>query len=114
MGFAILTDTSANLPAALMQELHIQAVPFCYIENGQEKSCLSIETFDDAAYYQALGEGKRVTTSMVNQATYTAAMEPIVQSGQDLLVVCMSSGISGTCGSARAAAQELSARYPQR
>ena len=114
MGFAILTDTSANMPAALMQELHIQAVPFCYIENGQEKSCLSIETFDDAAYYQALGEGKRVTTSMVNQATYTAAMEPIVQSGQDLLVVCMSSGISGTCGSARAAAQELSARYPQR
>ena len=114
MSFAVLTDTSANLPAALMREQQIQAVPFCYIENGQEKSCLSIEAFDDEAYYQSLREGRRVTTSMVNHAAYIAAMEPLLQSGQDVLTVCMSSGVSGACGSARAAAQELLARYPQR
>lgn len=114
MSFAILTDTSANLPSALMEEQQIQAVPFYYIEDGQEKTCRNIDAFDDEAYYRALKEGKRVTTSMINEDGYVSAMEPLLQAGQDVLAVCMSSGISGACASAQAAARTLSQRYPQR
>lgn len=114
MSYAIVTDTSANLPAVIAQEQGIEVVPFYYIEKGQEKSCLDIEAFDADAYYQALREGEKVTTSMINQASYHAALEPLLQAGQDAVLVSMSSGVSGACDAARAAARELETQYPQR
>lgn len=114
MSYAIVTDTSANLPAVIAQEQGIEVVPFYYIEKGQEKSCLDIEAFDADAYYQALRGGEKVTTSMINQATYHAALEPLLQAGQDAVLVSMSSGVSGACDAARAAARELETQYPQR
>lgn len=114
MSYAIVTDTSANLPAVIAQEQGIEVVPFYYIEKGQEKSCLDIEAFDADAYYQALRGGEKVTTSMINQASYHAALEPLLQAGQDAVLVSMSSGVSGACDAARAAARELEMQYPQR
>lgn len=114
MSYAIVTDTSANLPAVIAQEQGIEVVPFYYIEKGQEKSCLDIEAFDADAYYQALRGGEKVTTSMINQASYHAALEPLLQAGQDAVLVSMSSGVSGACDAARAAARELETQYPQR
>lgn len=114
MSYAIVTDTSANLPAIIAQEQGIEVVPFYYIEKGQEKSCLDIEAFDADAYYQALRGGEKVTTSMINQASYHAALEPLLQAGQDAVLVSMSSGVSGACDAARAAARELETQYPQR
>ena len=114
MSVSIITDTSANLPSPLTRELGLTVLPFLYIEQGQEKACLDTEAFNDEAFYAALRQGERVTTSMINAAAYRAVMEPLAAQGEDILYIGMSSGISGAYNAARQTAEELSAEFPER
>ena len=96
MSFAILTDTSANLPTPLLEKHGITVVPFSYSYDGAEHFCLDTETFDGAAYYGAMRKGTVVTTSLVNPGRFIAAARPLLAAGKDILFVGMSSGISGS------------------
>ena len=96
MSFAILTDTSANLPTPLLEKHGITVVPFSYSYDGAEHICLDTETFDGAAYYGAMRKGTVVTTSLVNPGRFIAAARPLLAAGKDILFVGMSSGISGS------------------
>ena len=106
MSFEILTDTSANLPTSMVRELGLHLVPFVYIENGVEKTCMDIDAFDDRAYYGALRAGTKVSTSMVSENAYYEAMEPMARRG-DVLSISMSSGISGAYHCSEIAAQRV-------
>src|SRR5699024_1566931 len=66
------------------------------------------------AFYRALREGEMATTSAVNVGDFTRRMEPILQSGRDILVLSFSSALSATFSAASVAARELGAKYPQR
>ena len=54
MSFAILTDTSANLPTPLLQKHGVTVAPFSYSYDGVEHTCLDTGSFDGAAYYGAM------------------------------------------------------------
>ena len=112
MQFAIFTDTSANLPSALAREKDIGVIPFSYYIDDKECLCLDTEAFDGDAYYERIRKGLRVTTSQIAPQTYQDFFEPWLQAGKDVVYVAMSSGISGSCQSARIAAQELREMYP--
>ena len=114
MSFAILTDTSANLPTPLLEKHGISVVPFSYSYDGAEHNCLDTETFDGAAYYGAMRRGTLVTTSLVNPGRFIAAARPLLAAGEDVLFVGMSSGISGSFGSAKLAAGDLREEFPGR
>lgn len=47
MSYSILTDTSANLPAPVCEEWALVRVPFAYILDGKEYTCMETEIFDD-------------------------------------------------------------------
>lgn len=114
MSFALVTDTSANLPTAWLRAEKVEVVPFHYAFNGQDFTCLDTERFDDASYYAAIGRGVRVTTSQVTPQSYIDAFTPLLEAGQDVLFIGMSSGISGSYQSAEMAAEELRGRFPRR
>ena len=114
MSFQIFTDTSANLPTALAQEKQIGVIPFTYIVEGEERSCLDTEAFDGAEYYGLLRSRANISTSQINPQRYVEYMEPALKAGQDILYIGMSSGISGSYQSACIAAEQLRDAYPQR
>lgn len=114
MAYKILTDTSANLPTPLLLEQETTALPFVYVVNGVENVCLNTEEFDGASYYGMLRAGQIVKTSMVSEHAFLEAMTPVLEEGQDVLYVGMSSGISGAFSAARKAAERLEKRFPQR
>lgn len=114
MSFVTLTDTSANLPNALLKEHEVAVVPFTYSIGEKEYTCLDTEDFDGGAFYRAMRSGARVKTSQINVYHYVHFFEPYLRQGQDILMVCMSSGISGSYNSARLAAKELRLTYPDR
>ncbi len=110
----IFTDTSANLPRALVKQYDITVVQFPYFVNGEEMvEDLGVE-FDGKAFYDAMRRGADIKTSMINQQTFADAFEAELAAGNDIIYVGMSAGISGTCRSAALAAEELQAQYPQR
>lgn len=114
MSYRIFTDTSSNLPTALLRERDIDVIPFSYFIDGEENKCLDTEAFDGEAYYAAIKAGARVTTAQITPQKYVDFFEPVLAAGEDLIFVSMSSGISGSCNSARMAAAELKEKYPLR
>lgn len=110
----LFTDTSANLPAALLREHQITVIPFSYTVDGVEMDYPEDTDFDGAAFYNAMRAGAEVKTSMINPATASEYFERALSSGDNVLYVGMSGGISGTAQAAAMAAAELRERYPER
>ena len=114
MSFAIITDTSANLPTAWTRANDVAVVPFSYYIDGREFTCTDTEAFDGDAFYDAICSGTRVSTSLINPERYTAAFRRALESGEDVLYVGMSSGISGSYQCAVTAAEALRGEFPAR
>lgn len=114
MSFAIVTDTSANLPTPWLRANDVTVIPFSYTINGREMSCMDTEAFNGTAYYTAMRNGVGVSTSQINPQAYIDSFEPLLQAGSDILFIGMSSGISGSFQSAQMAMAQLRESYPDR
>ena len=112
--FAILTDSASYLTAKQLRDNDITAIPFPYFLRGKECGCDTLEIFDDMAFYAALKNGEKVTTSQINPQTYTNYMRPLLEAGNDILFIGLSSGISGSFASATIAKEQLSEEFPER
>ena len=113
--YVLLTDSSADLTAGLVEELGVEVLPLSF-HMGEKtyRNWPDDREIDPHDFYDRLRGGEMATTSAVNVSDYTEAVEPLLQAGKDVLVVAFSSGLSATCNSARIAAQELSEQYPDR
>lgn len=115
MSFTIFVDSGCNLPARKLQEFSIRVIPFSYELDGKSvKSPEYPDGFDGHSYYQRLREGMVVKTSLINCEEFCDAFRPVLEQGEDVMYVGISSGISGTYQSARMAAEQLMEEFPQR
>ena len=112
MSYRIITDSGCDLPAELLQQLNIDLIPLTLLFRGQEWS----DTTDQGlkTIYDGLRNGDVASTSAINPDGWATAIEPVLASGQDVLVLAFSSGLSTTYQSAVIASQELADKYPQR
>ena len=109
--YVIVTDSSADLPKSFIKQWNLPTINLRVFIDGTEEDPDKLEI---KAFYDALRGGKIATTAAPNLVDFTTAMEPILQSGKDLLYIAFSSGLSGTCQAGRLACEELAAKYPER
>jgi DegV family protein with EDD domain len=64
--------------------------------------------------YRRMLAGEETKTSQVSIGEYEELFRPFLEAGKDILHLALSSGISGTVNSARIAAEDLAAEYPDR
>lgn len=114
MSFKIFTDTSANLPTSLVEKDAIGVIPFPYYVKGEEMRCTDTASFDGKAFYDMMRDGEKVTTSQITPQHYIDAFTPILEEGEDVLFVSMSSGISGSYNSSEVACETLRKQFPER
>lgn len=116
--YQILTDSSCDMPASLAQELDISAAPLrVHFQGDEYENFLDGDPrsrLDMKAFYRALREGAPTSTTAVNPEGWAALMQPVLDSGRDVLVLAFSSGLSSTYSAAVSAAQELALQYPAR
>jgi len=114
MSYAIITDSTANLTAALLEENDILDIPLpCFVDGREYRFC-ELEQFNDTEYYSAIRNGAVVTTSQINPQCYMDSMRPLLDAGEDILFIGISSGISGSFASAEIAKRQLMEEYPER
>lgn len=92
----------------------ISFVPFHYYMNGTEHIDDMGQTVSSKDFYDSMAEGAEVSTSQVNVTEYTNYFEGFLSQGLDVLHIALSSGLSGSCNSARIAAEVLKEKYPDR
>ena len=110
MSFKIITDSCCDL-AELAQELDLTVVSLSVEMDG------NVYTEGDMTpkeLYDHLRAGKMPKTSAVNPEGWANAIRPVLEAGQDALVIAFSSGLSATYQSAVIAAEELREEFPDR
>ena len=113
--YMIVTDSSADLPQELVEELELKVLPLSFtirgttLEDHPDKRNMSSKEF-----YQLLRDGEMSTTSAVNMQQYIDLLDPILSSGKDVLILSFTSGLSNTCQASMMAAEELREKFPQR
>lgn len=112
--FRIVTDTSSNLPTAYLQAENITVIPFTFHTESGEQSCMDTASFDAKAFYTAMRNGEKVTTSQIPPQLFVDNIRPMLENGEDVLFVSMSSGISGSYASSKIAANQLAEEFPER
>lgn len=107
----LYTDTSANLTMEIIQRYGIEVVPFSYCVVGSDENIPAQIEFDGREFYDKMRGGMRFKTSMIGVGTYIERFEQSLLNGDDIIYIAMSSGISGSAGSALVAKRELEARF---
>ena len=100
-----------------MERRGIAEIPFSFSipeKGGDALYCPDFSAFDSKAFYDAMRSGTRVTTSQITPAQYTEKMRPLLEAGQDILFIGMSSGVSGSFQAGMVAAAQLRAEFPER
>ena len=112
--YTIVTDSSCDLPAPLLEKMGIRVVPLAVNLDGKtyfnypDGRAIGFEE-----YYAQLRSGKQATTSAVNMSLFRTVMEAELISGHDVLYLGFSSGLSGTFNAGAMAARELQEEYPE-
>lgn len=114
MSFAVLTDTSSNLPTRILKENGVSVIPYHYMIGEKQFSCLDTEGFDGKKFYKAMRLGADIKTSAINPQSYTDFFESFLMNEKDILFISMSSGISSSYNCAKMARDSLKDRYPDR
>ncbi len=115
MSFAILTDTSCNLPEHLVEAYRLEMFPLHYIMDGEEHTSYTDGRLADfSAFYDRLRGGTDVKTSLADANDARSAAEAIVNRGDDLLYLGFSSGLSGTYEVVANVLDQVAREHPER
>ncbi len=104
---AVVSDTTAYLPRDTVEAegLHIVSL---YVNYGGDRTERDIDMPDFNAFYDELRSVEELpTTSQPSVGDFIAAYAPLLERGLSVVSVHVSGGLSGTCDSARQAAETL-------
>ncbi len=105
MKTAILTDTNSGILTKEAEELGIYVMPMPVLID--DKVFFEGENISEEDFYQALRDGKIVTTSQPSPGDVLDKWDELLDSGYDQIVYMpMSSGLSSACNTARMLAED--------
>lgn len=103
---AVVCDTTAYLPSALVAERGIRTISLYVSLDGKQEA--ESEITDYAAFYERLraAEGG-ATTSQPSVGDFIAVYEPLLDAGREIVSIHISAGISGSFEAAGQARERL-------
>ncbi len=106
--------STADLSAEHLQRRDCKYISFHYFIDDVEYVDDLGQTITMDQFYKKMEDGAMTRTSQVNISEYLDYFCNFLENGQDVLHVCLSSGLSGTYLSAENAARIARERYPGR
>lgn len=112
--FALTCCSTADLSAEYFTAHEIKWAPFHFTLDGKEYDDDLGQTIPFDEFYARIAAGAEPVTSQVNVAQYEALWEPLLATGQDIVHLSLSTGLSGSYNSACLAKESLAERFPDR
>ncbi|MGN0343082.1 MAG: DegV family protein [Roseburia sp.] len=101
---AILTDSASAIRQAEAKELGVYVMPMPFFIN--EKTLFEDIDLTQENFYDHLGDGVEVSTSMPAVGQLTECWDGLLKDYDEIVYIPMSSGLSSSCESAMAIAQQ--------
>ena len=108
------TDSNSELWYTVVEELGFKYISMPYMLDGKEYGYDLGKTHDSKAFFNSLRSGAKASTMSLNPQQYIEIFEPVLKSGQDIIYVTFSSGMSGTFEFMKQAIDTLKQKYPER
>ena len=112
--FQVFSDSSCDLPPEIVSEFSINLVPYYVSFDGKRYFKESIEITVSEFYKQLAENTAFPKTSLPPASDYMNAFRPVLESGMDILCVCLTEKFSGSFHSATTAKSLLEKEYPAR
>ena len=115
MSYRIVTDSCANLTDQQISDYDVDIITLKYNITG--KDFISYQQGVKTDYketYALLRDKAKITTSLVDRDTCDAVIKPILEKGEDVLLLAFSSGLSGTYQNMVNAAEDYKNEFPER
>ena len=113
--YVIFSDISADIPVDYAKEHDIRFISMQYTLGDEDRVCEGIE--EEAVlkrFYDGQRNGDLTRTSQIAPQNYMDVFAPILQEGEDILYLSLSSGLSSTYQSSCLAAWQLEEQFPER
>lgn len=105
---AIVADTNSNLTPDMVRDLDVHLIPMPFFVGGE--TYWEGTTLDHATFFQKLREGVEVSTSQPPPEQITQLWEQLLEEHDYVLHFPMTSGLSGSCETAKALAKDYGGR----
>jgi DegV family protein with EDD domain len=105
---AIVTDTNSGISAQQAQEMGIYLIPMPFVVNGT--TYLEGRDITAPDFFARLAAGAQVSTSQPSPDMITQLWEQLLEENDFVLHFPMTSGLSGSCHTAKALAQDYGGR----
>lgn len=115
--FKIITDSASNLTEDLVNEYDIDMISYTCTIDDEEYICYQPGCNDEAEgkkFYDLIRNGAEAKTSLISPGTFIQKFESYLESGLDVLFICMSAELTGTYQSAIIAANDMEDDFPDR
>ena len=110
--FTILIDTNSDLPQEYIDRHNLSVVPIPFHLDGEQHAGGRWQEISDKDFYNALRDGGVAGTTLINPETFVDVFTEYASKGKSLLVLTLSSGLSGTYQNSVIALQEVREKYP--
>lgn len=110
----IITDSAIDMNREWIDaQEDFKVVPLAYLLDGTVHVPDGTDE-SNHAFYDLMRGGKMPSTSQVTPSQWADEIRPVLEAGNDVLLIAFSSGLSGTCQAAMMAAEELQEEFPER
>lgn len=106
--------STADLTEEHLAQRDIHYICFHYMLDGVSYPDDLGKSMPFDKFYDAMAHGADTKTAQVSAGEFVAYFRQFLEQGQDILHVCLSSGLSGSFNSARVARSELLEEFPDR
>lgn len=108
--FVITTDSTVDLSREYLEAHNIEVLSLSYMMDGNTYG--DMDGLSSSEFYRKVREGAMPTTSQVNPDQAAEMFRKYASRGKNIIHIAFSSGLSGSCNSARIGAEQVMEEYP--
>lgn len=112
--FKLTCCSTVDLSNEFLEANNVKYISYKYMIDGKEYYDDMGKSISSDKFFKQIEDGAEPVTSQINSEEYIKFFEPLLKEGEDILHVCLSSGLSGSYNSARIAKEYLDEKYPDR
>jgi len=110
MSLQLMTDSACDLSRSYLTANNVEVIPITL--NHEEQVFRDGIDIQPEEVYRGMREGKVYKTAQISVQDFIDAFEPFAKSGEKVLHMSFSSGLSGTYNASVIAIEELKEKYP--
>ena len=113
--YRIFTESGSDISLELANKLGVTVLPLhSVMTDAKGTKTIDGTQLPITDFYELLRNRYSAKTAAVNGDAFIEAFRPVLEAGEDVLYIGLSSGLSTTVNSAKLAAEDLAEEYPER